>query len=218
MKAKFFLLALMVLFVSAQSSAQLGALMNPVENGGTKNLTIGFSPYGYTQYKIGMGDEKYKYNYKSCMNINLGYESNNEMFSKMMEFSYSWAKFDKSDLKGTSQWFNPNQTENITSIGVSIMAGKTLNSMNRLQFPIYFGPRLEYVKGGPFHNLTINACLKARVKFYFTDRFGIYVGGTGFIGWGSKKAHAKGEKGDRYHITPLVGAVDAGLVINLSGK
>ena len=61
MKAKFFLLALMVLFVSAQSSAQLGALMNPVENGGTKNLTIGFSPYGYTQYKIGMGDEKYKY-------------------------------------------------------------------------------------------------------------------------------------------------------------
>lgn len=220
MKNKFFAIAIALLFtcpsVKAWSPLSLfGILTN--DYGGARNLTLGYTPLGYDHIKISMDDEKYKYDYKSYMNFNIGYETQTEGMSYITELAYAKAKFDKYDLTGASVWFNPAQTDDVTSIAFSQLYGRTINNFKRLQLPIYFGPRFEYLSGGPFHNLTINFCVKARLKFYITENIGIYVGGTGLIGWGSKKAHEKGSSSSgHYNIVPTTAYVDAGLVIGLN--
>lgn len=202
------------MFVCSGASAQ-GAFFGDM--GGAKNLSIGYAPFGYDHIKISMDDEKYKYDYKPYMNVNLGYEMQTGGMGYIAELAYSKGTFDKYDLTGVSQWFNPSQKENVTSFALSYLFGNTINKFHRLQVPIYFGPRFEYISGGPFHNLTFNACLKARIKLYITNKVGIYVGGTALMGWGSKKAHDKSSSSsDHYNITPKTAYADAGLILQLN--
>ena len=196
----------MVLFVGAHASAQIMGLGGY----GTKSLDISFSPLGYTHYSISAD----KYYYKSYMNVNLGYESNLQGMSTLTELTYSKAKFDKSELSPTSV-FDPNLKEDITNISLSMLMGKIINEKSRFQIPIYYGPKFDYVKGGPFHNLTINFCVKARLKFYFSDRFAIFVGGTGAYGWGNKRPIEGLEGKEGHSISAINAAADAGISINL---
>jgi hypothetical protein len=216
MKKKFFAISIALLFGCIGAKAQLLGMLTH-DLGGARNLIIGFSPFGYDHINIKKGDEKYKYDYKSYMNFSLGYETQTEGLSYLTELDYAMAKFDKYDLKGTSVWFNPAQSEDISCIAFSQLFGKTFNNFKRVQLPVYFGPRFEYIKGGPFHNLTINACVKARLKIYITGKVGIYVGGTGMMGWGRKKAHEKSSNSsESYNITPTTAYADAGVVIGLN--
>lgn len=211
---KIFALAFAIIVVCTQASAfnLLGTMraLGPgsISSEDSKNLIIGFSPLGYSHYSLSRDDIKYKFDYKSYMNFNLGYESNLEDWGYLLQLDYAKAKFDK--LSVGNEEIAAAHPDDISIMGFECLFGKTFNSTRAVQFPIHWGPRLDYVKGGSFHHLTINAEIKARVKVYLSDRFGFYVGGTAYTGWGKK---GKGEY--KYTIHGTNAYVDAGFIINL---
>ncbi|MBR4238788.1 MAG: DUF2715 domain-containing protein [Prevotella sp.] len=206
MKTNFFVIIIALLFASAGVKAQNKA----------RSITFGFSPIGYNHVNINLDDEKYKYDYKSYWNANIGYEKQFKGVVSLTEFTYSHATFDKYDLTGTSEWFNPAQTEDLTTMSITTYAGKTINPNKRIQFPVYIGIGGEYLNGGPMHNLAIDLALKARVKFYFTNSIGIYVGATGKVGYGMKSASEKSASSKEYYsVIPSMLMLDAGMVITL---
>ena len=191
-----------------------------VVNAQNKNTSIilGYGPVGSIHEKIVLDDEKYKYDYNSFWNANIGIEKQFKGVSTLTEISYAQGKFDKYDLTGTSKWFNPAQKDDIYSVSVTQFFGKTYNSNKRLQFPVYIGIGADYLNGGPFHNLLIDGALKARLKFFITDNFGIYGGVTGRMGWGSKSASeskSSSSSSDSYLITNTSWSVDCGIMISL---
>jgi len=182
------------------------------------SIILGYGPVGYIHENIKLGDEKYKYDYKSFWNASFGYEKQFKGACSLTEVSYGQGKFDKYDLTGTSKWFNPAQAEDIYSVSVTQYVGTTINPNMRVQFPIYIGVGADYINGGPFHNLLIDGALKARMKFYITNNFGIYAGATGRLGWGSKKASEKKSSSDSskgYNITNSSWSVDCGIVFGI---
>lgn len=207
MKAKFVVITIAMLAVCSTANAQ--------EKAGS--LIIGYGPVGSISERIKLDDEKYKYNYKSFWNANLAYEKQFKGSSTMTELSYAQAKFDKYDLTGQSKWFNPFQTEDIYSVSLTQYFGTTINPNKRFQLPIYFGIGADYINGGPFHNLLFDGAVKARMKFYITNNFGIYAGATGRMGWGAKSASESksSSSSTSYTITNTSWSVDAGFVIGI---
>lgn len=208
MKTKFFTIIVTLLTVCTLAKAQDKA----------GSLVLGFSPLGGISEKISLDDEKYKYDYKSFMNASLGYERVFKGAITLTEVSYSQGKFDKYDLQGTSLWFNPAQEDDVYSVAVTQYIGTTINPNKRVQLPLYIGIGGDYVNGGPLHNLTFDVAAKARIKFYITNNFGIYVGATGRMGWGAKSASEKSSNyssSKSYTITNTIWAADAGIIIGL---
>lgn len=203
---KLFLSVICLMAVSLSASAQNKA----------RSLIIGFGPVGYIHENIKLDDEKYKYDYKSFWNANIGYEKQFKGVGSLTEFAYGQGKFDEYDLAGTSKWFDPAQAEDIYSVSVTQFFGKTINPNQRVQIPVYIGIGADYINGGPFHNLLIDGAVKARLKLYITNNFGIYAGATGRIGWGAKSASESGSKSSKsYNITNTSWSVDCGIVIGL---
>lgn len=182
-----------------------------------QTINVGFSPFGMTHAKISLSDEKYKYDYKSYWNINAAFEKQLAGVLSLSELSYSKAKFDEYDLKGTSEWFNPAQEKDLSSFSFTQYIGWTINPNKRVQFPLYLGVGFESLQGGPFHNLLFDIGAKARVKFYITDAIGAYVGATGKLGWGSK--HASDSDSSRsssfYTVSGSTIYFDAGVLIGI---
>ena len=182
------------------------------------SINLGFAPFGYIHENIKLKDEKYKYDYKSYWSAVVGIENQLKGVVSLTELTYSKAKFDKHDLKGDSEWFNPRQSEDIQDFTLIQYFGKTINPNKRIQFPVYLGIGGEYILGGPLHNLAIDGAVKARVKFYITNNIGIYAGGTARYGYGIKKANndTSTKSSDKdYSIGSIVWHVDAGVVIGL---
>ena len=206
MKKLFSMVAAMLL-VSTGASAQEKA----------SSLTLGFAPTGYTHVNINLDDEKYKYDYKSYMNVNLGFEKQFKGAVSLTEITYAQAKFDEYELTNPStKWFNPFQTADIKDFAITTYVGKTIFPEKRVQLPLYIGIGGECIYGGPLHNLAIDLAAKARLKFYITGNFGFYVGATGRVGWGMKSASEKdSSNSDAYSVIPTMWALDAGLVIGL---
>lgn len=180
------------------------------------SINIGFAPYGYIHENITLKDEKYKYDYKSYWSAVIGLEKQLKGVVSLTEISYAQAKFDKYDLKGASQWFNPYQSEDIQDFTLIQYFGMTINPNKRVQFPVYLGIGGEYILGGPLHNIALDGAVKARVKFYITDNIGIYAGGNARYGWGMKKASedSSSKSSDKdYSIGSIVWHIDAGLTI-----
>lgn len=177
-----------------------------------RNLSLGYAPLGYNHVNISLDDEEYKYDYKSYWNANLGYERQFKGMVTLFELGYSKATFDKYDLDGKSEWFEPAQTADLTTMSFMAFAGKTINAQKRIQLPLYFGIGGDYIHGGPMHNLTFDFGLKARLKFYITDKIGIFGGATGRLGFGSKKASEDSKSSRYYTIGTTTWYVDAGLV------
>ena len=206
MKAKFLAIAMACLAVCTASRAQQKV----------GSLIVGYSPVGYIHESVSLDDEKYKYDYKSYMNVSLGYERQFKGAVTLSELTYARGKFDEYDLTGTSQWFNPAQQKDIFSVVFTQYFGTTINANKRVQFPVYFGIGGNYINGGPFHNLTIDGAAKFRVKFYFSGNFGIYAGITGRIGWGAKSASEESSNNSNsYNIVNTSWAADAGIVIGI---
>lgn len=182
------------------------------------SINIGFAPYGYIHEKITLKDEKYKYDYKSYWSAVVGIEKQLKGVVSLTEISYAQAKFDKHDLKGETKWFNPHQNEDIQDFTLTQYFGLTINPNKRIQFPVYIGIGGEYILGGPLHNLAIDGAAKARVKFYITDKIGVYGGANARYGWGMKKANddSSSVSSDKdYSIGSIVWHIDAGIVISL---
>lgn len=190
--------------------------MNANAGDGTLSINIGFAPVGHIHETISLKPEKYKYDYNSYMNFNLGIEKQFKGVTTLSEFKYAQGKFDSYDLDGNSQWFNPKLTDDVFSVSFTQYFGKTINPNKRIQFPLYIGIGGEYLKGGPFHNLILDGAAKARVKFFFTNHIGIFAGGTFRLGWGAKSAsESSNSNKDMYSILNTQWSVDAGLTFGL---
>jgi hypothetical protein len=190
--------------------------MNANAGDGTLSINIGFAPVGHIHETISLKPEKYKYDYNSYMNFNLGIEKQFKGVTTLSEFKYAQGKFDSYDLVGNSQWFNPKLTDDVFSVSFTQYFGKTINPNKRIQFPLYIGIGGEYLKGGPFHNLILDGAAKARVKFFFTNHIGIFAGGTFRLGLGAKSASESSNRNkDMYSILNTQWSVDAGLTYGL---
>jgi len=182
----------------------------------TLSINLGFAPVGHIHESVALKPEKYKYDYNSYINFNLGIEKQFKGVTSLSEFKYAKAKFDSYDLDGESQWFNPRQVDDLYSISFTQYAGHTINANKRIQFPLYIGIGAEYINGGLFHNLLVDGAVKARVKFFITNHIGIYAGGTGRVGWGAKSAsESNSSNKDMYSIWNIQWSADAGLTIGL---
>jgi hypothetical protein len=184
-----------------------------------QSLTIGFAPVGSSYINISLNDEKYEYyyTYKPFWNVDIGYERQFKGVVSLTELFYLKGAFDRYELDGTSQWFNPAQTEDLTSIAITQYTGKTFNQNKRLQIPFYIGVGGEYMKGGPLHNVGLHVAAKARMKFYITNNIGIFVGATCRYGYGMKGASDKSSEGNKnsYSISHVLWGGDGGLIIGL---
>ena len=176
------------------------------------SLTLGFAPIGDIQTAIKLDNEDYKYKYKSYWNANIGYEKQLKGAVTLTEISFVKAAFKDSTLTGNSVWFNPRNVDDVYMASVTQYVGVTINPNKRVQFPLYIGVGGDYINGGPLHNIMVSAAAKARLKFYFTNSIGIYVGASGRYGYGVKSASETSD-GDSYGVSAFSWSADAGLII-----
>lgn len=128
----------------------------------------------------------------------------------MLELEYAKGNFDRYELKGNSPLFDTTQDKDFMSIGFTAYYGYTINYQKRVQFPFYFGAGLDYNEGGALHNVGLAVAGKLRMKFYFTDHFGMFIGGNGRFSIG-----ARGDKqkdGVSYNVYASQLNADIGLV------
>ena len=182
---------------------------------GVKSLTISVSPYGFTNTEISKNDNKFTYDFKSIIGGNLGYEVQNNGLTLLTELSYAQGKFDKYELKGTAERFNPALNSDFIQASLTQYIGYTINRNKRLQLPVYLGIGGSYVKGGAMHNTLVDAAAKIRLKFYISNRFGIFAGATGRFGFGSRGASENSTSDDGFSIGHLLCTADAGLTFSL---
>ena len=182
------------------------------------SLTFSFGGVGKTHASIRLKEaEVYKYHYNAFWNINAGYEKQFKGVFTFTELSYSHGTFDNYELTGTSQWFDPEQKEDISSISLTQYIGVTINKISRFQIPLYFGIGGEYLTGGPLENFALHIAAKARMKYYFTTKIGMFVGINGLYGLGFKSASELGtQSADPYYtLSHGMWYFDAGLIIGL---
>lgn len=198
---------IVLLFICVSLSAQSGV----------KSFNISVSPYGFTNSKISKGDNKFTYDFKSIIGGSLGYEVQNKGLTYLTELSYSQGKFDKFELKGTTNRFNPAIDSDFLQASLTQYIGYTINRNKRLQLPVYIGIGGSYMKGGAMHNFLLDAAAKMRIKFYISNKFGIFVGATGRFGWGSRGSSenetSNEDKG--FDIQHILCTAEAGLAISL---
>ncbi len=204
MKTKFFAIAAAMLIC-------LGA--NAQDK--VSSLTIGFSPFGSTSIKMKQKDYgiDHKLDYKSNWNVNIGYERQFNGAVSLTEAHYGQAKFDKATYTYKDESFSYNVGEDIYSAGITTYIGTTINPKKRFQLPIFIGIGGEYIDGGDIHNVIFDGAAKARMKFYFSNSFGIYAGGTFKYGFGMRSID--GDDSKSIGITPMTWYVDAGFIIGL---
>ena len=111
---------------------------------------------------------------------------------------------------------NVMRPDSYNSISLGAIFGQTLNPYGRIKFPLFVGPSLSYENFGPIHNLTLSMQGRARIKYFITRKFGVFVGLTGRYGWGSKKAHKYGVKAESTSESLGLNAWQFGLETGLS--
>ena len=75
--------------------------------------------------------------------------------------------------------WNPSTFNSLKTASIYYYSGITFLSGRRLQIPVYLGVGANYNMADTIKGFTFNLAAKARAKFYFTDRIGIYAG----VGW-----------------------------------
>ena len=184
----------------------------------TTSITIGASPYGYAKSVVYVDkDNDFSYFYKPTIGANICIEKQRKGLSSLTEISYYQGKFDKGEIDGQTMSYNMYQTEDFMQMALTQYWGGTLAGKNkRVQLPLYFGIGCGYVQGGPIHNVTGDIATKLRLKFYISNHFGIYAGGTARLGFGSKTDKAVGSEKDKHMVVGnLLCTADAGIIISL---
>lgn len=194
-----FLLVLVALFVA--SATQFTA--NAVSKEKNKSIYLGVSPFvGSFKSKLGMDGEKYIYKYTNYMNYSLGFERQwQKGTTALFELNYTGAKYDDMTNKNNtvSEYFNSNAQKDLMNIAYMMYYGYTINKGKRFQMPIYMGLGLDYTNGaGCVHNLGIGYGMKLRMKFYFCQNFGMFIGGQLRGDWGAKKGSMSGDSKSGY--------------------
>ena len=205
-----FAVAIMACFISMNA-----------QNRKAPNLIVGFSPFGTTSTSIKLDDEKYKYDYKSYWNVNVGFEK--ELLKELLciiyctELTYAHASFDKYDLKGTNDWFNPQQDDDMNQFSIATYVGTKIFPKSRLQLPIYVGVGTDYIKSGKAVDaVCIDLAAKTRLKFFVTDKICLFVGANAKWGFGQTNySNDKGKKSKDYSTHHNIYNIEAGISIGL---
>lgn len=181
------------------------------------SVVVGVNPaLGSLSTDIGYDDEEHNIDYKSTFGVSIDIERQLKGFIVMSEIRYGKWKVDEFDPDTTNPRFPmPDSVDDLSTYTFMQYGGRTIFPNKRLQIPLYVGIGLDYIQGAPYHNLLVDLGGKARIKFYITDKVGIY-GGADFT-WGIGSSSRGMEEGSKdtfkIHATRLY--FDFGFTINL---
>lgn len=90
--------------------------------------------------------------------------------------------------------------------------GGTFGAGNRLQIPLYLGIGVINTSAEPIKTWSYNIGAKARVKFYLTDRIGVFAGANWKRGLGNVKVNVNETRGTSQRYL----GIEAGVTFSLS--
>jgi hypothetical protein len=174
-----------------------------------QTLGLSYSPYGEMSIKCPDG----VYYYSSSLAGGVTYEFLTDGDSIMLEGVYSVYKFDT--FGSSPEHMVPLTTENMSVMSLMAYYGWTINKRKRIQFPIYAGLGICSFEKSPGPKTALAAGLKARVKFYVSNRFGIFAGANASYGiFGVENSGSN--QIDMYPFKPM--SVEFGLMFDLLDK
>ncbi len=156
-----------------------------------KNISIGVSPYGSTSISLSKGekmDDLYKLKYNSYFNVHLAYEPENYGASFLLEGSYTKAGLSKIENNDSNDVLQLSQHafNDLSIFSCFGYYGLTTTPGRRFQVPFYLGIGVDYIRGKPITSLLFELAIKVKMRYYLTDRFGLYVGCDGKAGVGGR--------------------------------
>lgn len=175
------------------------------------NISLGFSPYGFTKMKW-MPKELpgyyYNLNYNKSWNGNISYEYRKKSLSFLAEFSYGQAKLNKFESVLTLDYAEP-KTEaqfdkNLKTYGGALYLGLNFFSGSRLQFPLYVGVAYDQNKCEEYNLGFVSFASKVRMRFYIVNNASLYVGANYKFG---VEPEAKADNINWHHFTADAGVI-----------
>ena len=215
---KFFILCMGVMMLMANASVEAK------EKSKTTNLMIGVTP-GLGRYttsiKFGSKDNAKKdyFTYNKEIGVVVGYERVINGFIVMPELRWyrgTWQESEDDTYRSGFPYYGARgNMSDVNEFGFMEWAGFTINSGKRFQVPIMGGIGLSYVTGAPYHNLFFDYGGKVRMKFYFTPKFGIFVGGFYEGGLGSSGRGMSSDDKDKFTLLKTNLGGEVGVTITL---
>lgn len=141
-----------------------------------QTLGLSYSPLGKASVKLPEGVNYYS----SSLAGGVTYEFLTNGDSIMLEGVYSVYSYDTFVSSGES--IVPSSTENMTLMSLMGYYGWTINKGKRVQFPLYAGLGICSFEQSPGPEIALSAGVKARAKFYITNRFGLFAGANASLG------------------------------------
>ena len=183
-----------------------------------RSLYVGFSPFGGTSITLSPknGNAQLKYKFNSYWNCNILYENKAGKYGyTILGLSFGHAKLDKIEIaEGAESLIDAvhmrdlKQGDGLTTLSANINYG-LMSGKKRFQIAVFPGIGIDYLKGSSFNNVAFYLGGLARLKFYFTNDIGMYVGGNARWGWGSRKIDE-----ENYKLNVKTMYLDAGMVFS----
>ncbi len=181
------------------------------------SVVVGVNPHlGSLSSKIKFDDEKHNIDYKSTFGVSVDVERQLRGYIIMTEFKYGKWELDEFDpYEGNSLFPIPDTADDLNTFTFMQYGGRTIFPNKRFQIPLYIGIGLDYLQGAPYHNLLFDLGAKARMKFYITDKVGIYGGVDLSWGIGSSGRGMEEDSKDSFTISATRSYIDFGITVNL---
>ena len=109
-----------------------------------------------------------------------------ESFGFLLEASYTKGTYDKMNYYEDEAYFkfDPTLFKNVNIIQGAALFGYNIKiGKGRLSFPIYAGIGVSHYSGEPLYGNPIDFLYKVRVKYYLTNKIGVFAGVTGSYGY-----------------------------------
>ena len=181
------------------------------------SVVVGVNPaFGSLSSSIKKDNEEHFVDYKSSFGVTIDIERQLKGYIVMTEFRYGKWSLDEFDPYGDTSIFPmPESADDLSTFGVMQYGGKTFFPNKRFQIPLYAGIGLDYIQGAPYHNLLFDLGAKARMKFYITDKIGIYAGADFIWGVGTSNRGLPEDSKKLFTINTSRLCVDFGFTVNL---
>lgn len=181
------------------------------------SVVVGVNPaLGGLNTSIGYDDEDHNIDYKSTFGVTVDIERQLKGYIVMSELRYGKWKLDEFEPDNTNPRFPmPDSADDLSTFTFMQYGGRTIFPNQRLQIPLYVGVGFDCLQGAPYHNLLFDLGFKARIKFYITDKIGIYGGADLSWGTGRSKRGMEKDSSKSFDISATRMYIDFGVTINL---
>ncbi len=188
----------------------------------TNNILVGFSPLVHTRFSLGDSELKYK-----TWSADIFKEANYRYLTYHWGVTYTRGKLeDDFDLNGADNIFDMEDLDKFQKISLSALGGFTLFPTRRFQIPLLFGFDIGHEKIGSFSGVTVGYQMKGLVRYFFTKRIGVFVGGTLDIDINgvdvkpkdndTETSNNKNKKDNTFSASPINKMLNVGIVISLN--